>query len=262
MIQKLDLCMEGLLLHFPRRNWPRHLELYVRDMPNLSQFKLYSEWSVEDDEIDVELDGEGEVTVTRSGYCRSRLLRFLSFLIFRHTSLNLLIWPAKCQARRQIESDMITEWFVAERKSSSGRRWETAVQPMAWSLPQDWGIESDGSVEMVSIRHVEDQILDSRVIRRLLERELAESHPVDLILEPAQGMTKDETLSSESPEPDTLLNAIDHNAYRDERSPRPDDMIARYRWEWQDGQSGLRGRPGRVGCRDKRAGVFRGNASR
>lgn len=229
LIQKLEMCMEGGMLHFPRPNWPRFLDRFIKDMPYLSSLKLYSRWSIEADKTDMSLDINGGATVTRHEYHRMRLLRFLSFLVLRHPNLNLLIWAAKCQARRQIEHGMITERFVAEKKSSEVHKWETAVQSMAWSFPEDWKIEYDPPVEMVCIGYVEDEVLNSRAIRRLLANELAEAHLSNFVVRAAKGMTKDDILSSEMPENDSVLSEIDRREYLDQSSPHPDDTIQRQR---------------------------------
>jgi len=240
LIQRLELCMEGGMLHFPRPNWPRFLDCLVNDMPYLSSLRLYSQWSVEEDEMVIPLEGENWVTVTRRGYHRLRLLRFLSILLLRHSNLDLLIWPSKSQAGWQIEHGMFTECFIAERKLSKSRNWETAVQPMAWSWPEDWGIEYDPPAEMICIRYVEDEILDSRAIRRLLGNEVAEAHLSNFLLKPVNGATKDDVLSSETPEGNPALSDIDRRAYLDKLSPHLDDEIRRYRRKQRCGHGALR----------------------
>jgi len=234
MIQKLELRMDGGMLHYPRRNWPRYFELLVKDMPHLSEFKLSSSWPIEEDETEVPVEGEADVTMTRQGYHRMRLLRFLSFLLVRHPGLDLLVWPAKSQARRQVDCGMVTECFVAQRRSFGCRRWGLAAQPMLWSIPQDLGIESDELAESVVFRFVEDEILASKAMRRMLEHELAEAHLGDMIISPAEGMFKDVIESSETPETDASLEAVDRDAYRDRYSPDLDDWIRRWRKRQSD----------------------------
>lgn len=204
----------------------------------MSTFKLYSQWSIEDDEMRMSLKFGEDTTVSRRGYGRSRMLRFLSYMVLRHPNLDLLVWPAKCQARRQHECGMITEWFVAERKSSGGRKWEIAVQQMAWSLPQDWGVECDEPRETVCVGYVEDEILDSRAIRRLLEAEIAEVRLSDFVVKPAEGTTKDDILSSETIEnAPSSLSVIDRDGYRDKYSRDLDDYIRGCRKTSRDGWS-------------------------
>jgi len=253
MIQKLELRMEGGMLHYPRRNWPGYFELLVRDMPHLSEFKLSSSWTIEEDATEVPVEGEGEVTVTRKGYHRMRLLRFLSFLLLRHPGLDLLVWPAKCQARRQVGFGMVTECFVAQRQSFGYRRWALAAQPMLWATPQDLGIESAGSVDSIVFRFVEDEILASKAMRRMLENELAEAHLGDMIISPAEGMTKDIIPSSETPETDASLEVIDRDAYRDRYSPDLDDWIRQWRRRQPGGYSGA-GSTSRASWRSRQTG--------
>ncbi|KAK5955021.1 hypothetical protein OHC33_003700 [Knufia fluminis] len=225
MIQRLELLMEGPMLHFPKSRWPEYLEAFMKDMPHLSSLKLYCKWPIDEDGTPVALDDEHEVKVSRREYQRMRMLHFLAFLVHRHQGLDLLIWPAKCQARRRVEGSDFTEWFLAERKASDGRKWETAVRPMAWSMPQDWGIPCDGPGEAVAIDYVQDEILDSRALRRVLEAELAMAYLGDFILQTVSGMSKDDILSSETPENDKALSVIDREAYLDSKWSRSFDSL-------------------------------------
>ena len=228
LIQKLELNMNGSMLLFPKRHWPDQLDVFVRHMPHLSWFKLEAFWGIQDGyAFESKKDEEGMMTGSQ-GFQRGRLLRFLSLLLLRHANLDLLIWPAKCQARRQSNDfGTITEWFIVEKKWPHGRKWELAAQPKVWMKPQDLNIQCDVPDEAVCFEYVEDQILSSRPIRRLLEHELAQTGLHELVVHPADHMTKDDIESSETPETNVPLMAIDREAFCDRSSRELDELIRR-----------------------------------
>lgn len=89
MIRFMDLEMDTGYNH--EEKWPRLLELFAKELPNLKELKLTrtsdNQWgstSLEED--------------------RAYLLRFGSFLTARHPKLKRLIWPAQCNSEFEDET--------------------------------------------------------------------------------------------------------------------------------------------------------------
>lgn len=236
-IRRLSMTIKSSRLDYMEEEWPGLIKTLAKRLPSLTELQvssLYETWKA-DVPCDETASGDPYGTITRQQQEQRAIIRFGSFVLPSHPTLNRVIKPAHSGPTFEADEELVCNSIIVDRGYEGGtkedcREWKCMSK---WSdatrqerIVEEVSLTIGYSVEVV-LTTMQDRVIDAPKVRRLKQVEWATADINDLVMTPTSGASKNNIWHSGTTGLNDVYAIVDERAYRTKEDLRASGLTHR-----------------------------------